>query len=108
MIIATALVSQAASANCQTATGFIRTCYDNANAPPAVVYKILIDQIYFDSLEDEEYRIGGPLIEAGLTQNMNADDVLRYFVSKYLEIEEQVKAQNAPHTGELCQLKKTG
>ena len=91
IFVATVLISQSASADCQTASGDFRKCYDNTNAPLALVYRIFIRGIYADSLQDEEYRSGSYFVEAGLTPNMNSDDVVRYFVSRFLDIEKEVE-----------------
>ena len=91
IFIATVLVSQSANADCGPPSDNPRKCYDNTNAPLALVYKLFINGIFSGSLEDEEYRIGRHYVEAGLTPNMNSDDVIRYFVPKYLEIEKEVE-----------------
>ena len=91
ILLAALLFSQSANADCQTASGLFRKCYDNKNAPLALVYRFFIRDLFLDSLEDEEYRRGWHYVEAGLTPNMNSDDVVRYFVPKYLEIEKQVE-----------------
>ena len=52
---------------------------------------MFVRDIFADSLEDEESRIGWHYVEAGLTPNMNSADVVRYFVPKFLEIEKEVE-----------------
>jgi len=91
ILVTTVLISQSASADCQSASGSFRKCYDNTNAPPALVYKLFLNALFADSLEVEEYRSGWHYVEAGLTPNMNSEDVVRYFVPKYLEIEKEVE-----------------
>ena len=91
LFVATVLISQSASADCQKASENFRKCYDNTNAPLALVYQLFINSLFMDSLENEEYRTGWHYVEAGLTPNMNSDDVVRYFVPKYLEIEKEVE-----------------
>jgi len=91
IFVAIVLVSQSASADCMPPSGNPRKCYDNTNAPLALVYKLFINDIFADSLEDEEYRVGWHYVEAGLTPNMNSDDVVRYFAPKYVEIEKEVE-----------------
>ena len=91
IFVATVLISQSASADCQTASGPFRKCYDKTNAPLALVYRIFVRTLFADSLEDEEYRSGSFFVEPGLTPSMNSDDVVRYFVSKFLDIEKEVE-----------------
>ena len=91
ILFATLLASQFASADCQSASGPFRKCYDNSNAPAALVYRILVRQLFADSLEDEEDQMGWHYVEAGLTPNMNSADVIGYFVSRFLEIEREVE-----------------
>ena len=92
--------SHTAVADCQSVSGNCRKCYDNENAPPAVVYQIFIREIFIESLDyledlnsldDEEYHAGKHYVEAGLTPNMSSADVVRYFVPKFLEIEKEAK-----------------
>ena len=98
--IALLLVSPSTNAACSDNSKYSRKCYDHTNAPPAVVYKIFVTGIFFDSLdyledldrlEDEKYHAGRHVVKAGLTPNMRSADVVRYFVSKYLEIEKEVE-----------------
>ena len=91
MVIAIALVSQSANADCVPPSDNVRKCYDNTNAPLALVYQLFISDIFEDSLEDEGHRIGWHYVEAGLTPQMNSGDVIRYFVPKYVEIEKEVE-----------------
>lgn len=92
------LLTRAAMADCQSASGPYRECYDNDNAPPAMVFKLFVHSIFtenLDYLEDlsaldrEEYHAGRHLVEAGLTPNMSSADVVRYFVPRFLEIEKE-------------------
>ena len=91
------LVSQYASADCPADA---RKCYDNTNAPPALVYRLLIDRIFsdsldyledLDSLKDEEYHAGLHFVKSGVTPNMSSADVVLYFIPKFLEIEKEVE-----------------
>jgi hypothetical protein len=54
------------------------------------VYKLFVRNLFIDSLEDEDERAGWYIVEAGLTEEMNSDDVVRYFVSRFVEIEMEV------------------
>ena len=90
-LVAIVLVSQPATADCQNASDNVRKCYDNSNAPRALVYQFFVREIFSDSLQSEEDRLGWHYVEAGLTTKMNADDVIEYFVPKYLEIEKEVE-----------------
>lgn len=91
ILVATILASHPVRADCSGASGPFRKCFDNSNAPAALVYRLFVRQLFADSLENEEDRIGWHDVEAGLTPNMSSDDVISYFVSKYLEIENEVE-----------------
>ncbi len=90
-LVAVLLAAQSAIADCGGSSGSFRKCYDNSNAPPALVYKIFVRHLFSDSLEDEEDQIGWHYVEAGLTQEMSSDDAIRYFVSRFLDIEKEVE-----------------
>ncbi len=91
ILVAVILAAQPASGGCESMSAPTRVCYDNTNAPPALVFRIFMHKLFSDSLKDEENRSGPKIVEAGLTPNMNADDVVQYFVSRYLEIEQEAE-----------------
>ncbi len=91
IFITALLISQSASAGCPANSEYARKCFDKTNAPPSLVYRIFIRALFADSLELEEHRMGAYFVEAGLKPNMNADDVVRYFVSRFLDIEKEVE-----------------
>jgi len=89
MFLAIALISESVSANCENVPDNFRKCFDNSNAPPALVYQLFVRNIFVGSLETEEYLIGRDYVEAGLTSKMSSDDVLHYFASRFLDIEKE-------------------
>ena len=100
MFIAILLVSQSTSAACPDNSKYGRKCFNKENAPPALVYRIFVRAIFVESLDylenldrldDEEYHAGLHYVEAGLTLNMRSADVVRYFVTRFLEIDKEAK-----------------
>lgn len=89
VFLAVALTSESVSANCENISDNVRKCFDNSNAPPALVYQLFVRMIFTDSLEAEEDRMGHHYVEAGLTSEMTSDDVLHYFASRFLDIEKE-------------------
>ena len=98
IFVATVFFLNAAAADCQDTSGIFRKYFDKTNAPLAMVYHIFVQSIFADSLDyledldslgDEEYHAGRHFVEAGITPNMSSADVVRYFVQKFLEIEEE-------------------
>ena len=91
MLITIVFISQSAIADCQSSSGTFRKCYDNSNAPVALLYKMYVRNIFADSLMDQEHRTGWYYVQDGLTGKMNPVDAYLYFVPKYLEIEKEVE-----------------
>jgi len=91
LIIACIFFSHSTLADCESSSGQVRKCYDNDNAPPAFLYKLYVNHVFADSLEDQEHRTGWYYVQDGLTGKMNPDDAYLYFVPKYLEIEKEVE-----------------
>ncbi len=98
LFITTLLISHFVTADCQPASDLWRKCYTNENAPPEMVYQMFVGRIFRDTLEyledldrldDEEYHAGWYYVKDGLTRNMRSADVVRYFVAKFLEIEQE-------------------
>ena len=90
MTAASLLACLPAHAGCPNSPDHIRKCYDNSNAPPAIVFKIFVQHLFADSLLPEQDQLGGTYVAAGLTSSMNSADVIHYFVSRYVEIENEV------------------
>jgi hypothetical protein len=99
IIVTLILLSRSAAADCQTVSSDERKCYDNLNAPAAMVYKQLVFIIFveslnclddLDSLGDEKYHAGRYFVEAGITPKMSSADVVRYFVERFLVIDKEV------------------
>ena len=100
MFIAILLVSQSMGATCPDNSKFGRKCFDNTNAPLALVYRIFVHGIFVDSLDyledldslgDNEYHAGWHFVEAGVTPNMKSADVVRYFVTRFLDMEKEAE-----------------
>ena len=98
MFLCFAFLSHAAVADCRSLSGNCRKCYDNTNAPPGIIYQIFIRDIFIESLDyladldrldNDEYHAGKHSVEAGLTTNMRSADIVRYFIPKFLEIEQE-------------------
>lgn len=96
------LIAESAMGQCSTLSYESRKCFDNSNAPPSVVFDILLGNVAVDSIDywddmnrlpDEEGHPGWHMIKDGLTDNMSSADVVRYLVAKYLAIEEEVHAR---------------
>ena len=100
MFIAILLVSQSTSAACPDNSKYGRKCFNKENAPPALVYRIFVRGIFvdsldyledLDSLDDNEYHAGWHFVEAGVTPNMRSADVVRYFVTRFLDMEKEAE-----------------
>jgi len=98
-IISMLLISQSAAADCGSPTNDYRMCFDNSNAPPEWVFRILLRSVFSQSegfledmsqIDDGPRHVGWNIVKDGLTPNMSSADVVRYFVSKFLEIEQEV------------------
>ena len=94
------ILSQSAVADCPDDSKYGRKCFDNENAPPELVFRLFNQRIFsesidylenLDALDDDEYHAGLHLVEAGLTPEMRSADVVRYFVTRYLNIETEVE-----------------
>lgn len=99
-LIAVLLASQSMGATCPDNSKFGRKCFDNTNAPLALVYRIFVRQIFsesldyledLNSLDDEEYHAGLHFVEPGLTRNMRSADVVRYFATRFLDMEKEAE-----------------
>ena len=99
-LFAVLLVSHSMSATCPDNSKFGRKCFDNSNAPPALVFRIFVNQIFsgtldyledLDSLDDAEFYVGLHFVKPGLTPDMTSADVVRYFVTRFLDMEKEAE-----------------
>lgn len=90
--------AHAMGANCPDDSRNGRKCFDNSNAPTVLVYRLFVQSVFsgsldyledLDGLDDAEFYLGMHYVEAGLTPNMTAADVVRYFVTRFLDIEKE-------------------
>ena len=98
-IVSVLLISQSANADCASSTSNYRMCFDNSNAPPEWVFRQLLSNVFSQSVdfledmsqfEDKPNHLVRNTVKDGVTPNMSSADVVRYFVSKFMEIEEEV------------------
>jgi len=99
-LIAVLLASQSMGATCPDHAKFGRKCFNNANAPTELVFRLFVQSIFADSLhylddlenvDDEEDHAGLHKVKAGLTPEMRSADVAHYFATRYLDIEKEVE-----------------
>lgn len=68
----------------------VRRYFDNINAPESILFRLIVEQIFSDSLEIDKYRMGWLYIEPGAMPDTNYDLISSYFISKYWEIENEI------------------
>lgn len=97
-IVSLVLVSLSANADCESSADEYRMCFDNNNAPPEWVFRMLLSSVFRQSADflGDLSQIDGPrhagwhTVKDGVTPKMSSADAVRYFVAKFVEIEEEV------------------
>lgn len=99
-ILSTLVLAHSTIADCPESSKFGRKCFNKQNAPSELVFRIFVRSVFIasldylenlDDLPEEKFHAGWHYVEAGLTPEMSSTDVVRYFASRYLDIEKEVE-----------------